>query len=207
MSIVIGAEHTERITAELEQLMEEVRQRTKATITGVKIPDLGEAQAIDGTEMLIIEGKNGTQRILASNIPVKEVIDARAGEQTLGDRLDKIDASINDNANNIVANANAINVVNKEVIDARTDNQVPSTTYPTLKDRLDAMGATTTIANQALTLATTVNDEVVQARNSATTQYPKLKNRLDAMDATVSNIENSINNINTNILKTSLNHR
>lgn len=187
MSKIIGVENTERINAELEKLIEEVKKRTKTTITGVRIPDLGEAQTIDGSEMIIVEGKAGTQRTLVTNIPNQEVIDSRGGEQTLGDRLDKIDASVNDNTNNIIANANAINVANKEVIDARTDNQVPSNTYPTLKDRLDAMGATTTIANQALTLATTVNQEVVQARNGEA----NLKTRIDNI-ATLAN-ENKTN--------------
>ena len=84
MTKIIGIENTERINAELEQLMEDVRQRTKATITGVKIPDLGEAQAVDGTEMLIIEGKNGT-----------------TVHQTLKDRLDADLAKTTANTNQI----------------------------------------------------------------------------------------------------------
>lgn len=201
MSKIIGVENTERINAELEKLIEEVKQRTKTTITGVRIPDLGEAQTIDGSEMIIIEGKAGTQRTLATNIPNQEVIDSRGGEQTLGDRLDKIVKNINDNTNNIIANANAINISNKEVIDARTDNQLPSTTYPTLKDRIDGIETTANQANntananalQINTINTTqaqhenridlleqnngVNQEVVDARGGETT----LGNRLDKM--------------------------
>ena len=56
MSKIIGVENTERINAELEKLIEEVKKRTKTTITGVRIPDLGEAQTIDGSEMIIVEG-------------------------------------------------------------------------------------------------------------------------------------------------------
>ena len=53
MTKIIGIENTERINAELEQLMEEVKKRTKTTITGVKIPELTEINTIDGTEIVI----------------------------------------------------------------------------------------------------------------------------------------------------------
>lgn len=175
MSKIIGVENTERINAELEKLIEEVKQRTKTTITGVRIPDLGEAQTIDGSEMIIIEGKAGTQRTLATNIPNQEVIDSRGGEQTLGDRLDKIVKNINDNTNNIIANANAINISNKEVIDARTDNQVPSTTYPTLKDRIDGIETTANQANN------TANANALQINTINTTQAQH-ENRIDLLE-------------------------
>lgn len=206
MSKIIGVENTERINAELEKLIEEVKQRTKTTITGVRIPDLGEAQTIDGSEMIIIEGKAGTQRTLATNIPNQEVIDSRGGEQTLGDRLDKIVKNINDNTNNIIANANAINISNKEVIDARTDNQVPSTTYPTLKDRIDGIetdvqniqGSVNTINNNVANLTTKVGS-VETAIKDATGKFANLKTRLDSINTTATNAQTSATNANNGV--------
>ena len=192
MTKIIGIENTERINAELEQLMEEVKKRTKTTITGVKIPELTEINTIDGTEMLIIEGKNGTQRTLVNNIPITEVIDARNDGTTqhanLKDRLDEMTQNINDNTINIEDVANVYNLLNKEVIDAREDNQVPSVTYPSLKERLDAIGTSTTVANQALTLATSTNKEVEDARGG----QPTLGDRLDGIDTEINDVDKRV---------------
>lgn len=192
MTKIIGIENTERINAELEQLMEEVKKRTKTTITGVKIPELTEINTIDGTEMLIIEGKNGTQRTLVNNIPITELVDARNDGTTqhanLKDRLDEMTQNINENIANIGDITNAFNLLNKEVIDAREDNQVPSVTYPSLKERLDAMGASTTVANQALTLATSTNKEVEEARGG----QPTLGDRLDGIDAEINDVDERV---------------
>ena len=157
MAKLSDAELTAITQAELEKLMDEVKKRTKAVTSGVKIPDLAEAQVIDGTELLIIEGKNGTQRTSMNNLPITELINARddgtTKHQNLKDRLDNMEKNTAQNATNIAQNVNnisdvakAVNGLNREIEEAKTnDKQI---TYGTLKERMDSFQIATITANR-----------------------------------------------------------
>ena len=62
MAKLTDAELTAITQAELEKLMEEVKQRTKATITGVKIPELTETTVPTAEDIIIVEQTDGTKR-------------------------------------------------------------------------------------------------------------------------------------------------
>ena len=51
------------ISQSLTDLKKEIAERTKATITGVKIPELTNSLLISPTDYLIIETDRGTQKI------------------------------------------------------------------------------------------------------------------------------------------------
>ena len=113
MAKLTNAELTAITQDELEKLAEEVRQRTKATITGVKIPDLTEAQQADGTEFIIIETATETKKVSLANIPIKEVVDARDDGNvpppaTLKERLDKMHQDLKTEINGLVKVYNEI---------------------------------------------------------------------------------------------------
>ena len=127
MAKLTNAELTAITQDELEKLAEEVRQRTKATITGVKIPDLTEAQQADGTEFIIIETATETKNVSLANIPIKEVVDARDDGNvpppaTLKERLDKMYQDLKTEINGLVK---VYNKIRQEINVATPSNNRP----------------------------------------------------------------------------------
>lgn len=115
MAKLTDAELTAITQDELEKLAEEVRQRTKATITGIKIADLAEAQQTDGTEFIIIETATETKKVSLANIPIKEVVDARHDGAT--DHPD-LKTRLNEERKKIETDMDALRKICNELIQA-----------------------------------------------------------------------------------------
>lgn len=152
MSKIIGVENAERINAELVALIEEVKKRTKTTITGVKIPQLPATNTVVDTDEIIVEQQDGTKKIQVSELGLNEVMEARTDNEqvpvthkTLKERLDNMNTKVNDNKQYITDVSNLYNVLNKEVVDARDSDAIK---YTNLKERLDSISMATTTANR-----------------------------------------------------------
>ena len=168
MAKLTDAELTAITQAELEKLMEEVKQRTKTTITGVKIPELTETTVPTAEDIIIVEQADGTKKMKTSNLSIQEVIEARTplngnAFTNLKERLDSMEKAEEDIAQ-------ALNMLKKEVDDAKVDAN--GAVSNTLKDRLDSIVAGGGNAN---------SQEVVDARTDADgTPHNSLTDRLNS---------------------------
>lgn len=142
----IGTDQLPKIMAGFDQLMEDIKKRNLATITGVKIPDLIEGAVIDENDELIVEQQDGTKKIplkllLDTIANPREVIEARPsldGTQnaSLKERLDKMEQVGVDNKTDLDTYKPIVDELVAEIETARgVDNQ--GTPFPKLVDRLD----------------------------------------------------------------------
>ena len=173
------------ISQSLNDLKAEVADRTRAIVTGVKIPELESTLLISPTDQVIVETNNGTKRTSlktigdvfaqAGVVAMQEVIDARNDGVTnypqLKNRLDAMDGKTQANAQQIQNSkqeiaglTNKYDTINKEVADARESNN--GVVHNTLKERLDA-------DMQEVINARTDNRTPIETHNS-------LKERLDS---------------------------
>lgn len=127
------------ISQSLNELKAEIADRTKAIITGVKIPELESALLISPTDQVIVETNSGTKRVSLKSVGdifgqgggttnIQEVVDARNDGVTnypqLKDRLDAMDGKtqanvqeIEDNKQNIQDNTQQIATNKQEIGD------------------------------------------------------------------------------------------